>query len=186
MPRSIFTFFVGMMAVALLAGCSSSGVTARSYVKVEERVDQDMSGGNYGYFSGSPVAPDRSGVSKTRDIYVFEVTKEIPEDKDAGVIVLPPRKVYESAPLPEESPRVSEPEPIALPSFDEVDSDSSSVEGEAKFVDYTIEKDDTLQKISKKFYDSYSKWTRIYDANKDVIPDPNRIKPGIRLRIPVD
>ena len=33
-------------------------------------------------------------------------------------------------------------------------------------------------------YDSYSKWPKIYDANKDVISDPDRIKPGILLKIP--
>ncbi|MBI5023504.1 MAG: LysM peptidoglycan-binding domain-containing protein [Candidatus Omnitrophica bacterium] len=53
-------------------------------------------------------------------------------------------------------------------------------------IQYTAEKDDTLQKISKKFYDSYSKWTRIYEANKSVIPNPDRIKPGTVLQIPMD
>ncbi|MBF0595345.1 MAG: LysM peptidoglycan-binding domain-containing protein, partial [Candidatus Omnitrophica bacterium] len=53
-----------------------------------------------------------------------------------------------------------------------------------KPVEYKVEKDDTLQKISKKVYGSYSKWTKIYDANKDVIKDPNRLKPGITLKIP--
>jgi nucleoid-associated protein YgaU len=49
---------------------------------------------------------------------------------------------------------------------------------------YTVQKDDTLQKISKKFYGSYSKWTGIYDANKDKIRDPNFLKPGVILTIP--
>lgn len=56
----------------------------------------------------------------------------------------------------------------------------------ASFEAYTVQKDDTLQKISKKFYDSYSKWQRIYEANKSVIEDPNRIKPGIVIQIPKD
>ncbi len=50
--------------------------------------------------------------------------------------------------------------------------------------DYTVQKDDTLQTISKKFYNSYSKWPKIYDANKEIIKDPNRIKPGITITIP--
>ena len=36
------------------------------------------------------------------------------------------------------------------------------------------------------FYDSYSKWPKIFEANKNVIKDPNRIKPGIVLQIPVE
>jgi LysM repeat protein len=54
------------------------------------------------------------------------------------------------------------------------------------FEEYTVQKDDTLQKISKKFYGSYSKWPRIYEANTSVIEDPNRIKPGIVIHIPKD
>ncbi|MBN1869684.1 MAG: LysM peptidoglycan-binding domain-containing protein [Candidatus Omnitrophica bacterium] len=51
--------------------------------------------------------------------------------------------------------------------------------------EYTVQKGDTLQKISKKFYDSYSKWPKIYEANKSVISDPDKIKPGIVLQIPM-
>ena len=51
---------------------------------------------------------------------------------------------------------------------------------------YVVEKDDTLQKIAKKIYGSYGKWTRIYDANRAVIKDPNFLKPGVTLSIPAD
>ena len=45
-------------------------------------------------------------------------------------------------------------------------------------------KDDTLQKISKKVYGSHGKWTKIYDANKDKIKNPNFVKPGTVITIP--
>jgi nucleoid-associated protein YgaU len=51
---------------------------------------------------------------------------------------------------------------------------------------YTVLKDDTLQKIARKFYGSYNKWTRIYEFNKDVIKDPNFVKPGVVLKVPVE
>ena len=183
MPKSILTLVVGITAAVFLTGCSSSGVSARSYVKVKERVDQEMTGGNYGYFQGTPVAADRSNLAKTRNVYVMEFTKETPQEDGSSVIVLPPRKVYESTPEPEStvSPQSKS---VVLPSLDDVDT--AAGQHEPKFVDYKIEKDDTLQKISKKFYDSYSKWTRIYDANKEAIKDPNHIKPGMTLRIPVE
>jgi len=63
-------------------------------------------------------------------------------------------------------------------------SESLQAKSAAGFVEYTVEKDDTLQKISKKFYDSYSKWPRIYEANKAVIPNPDKIQPGIVIQIP--
>jgi nucleoid-associated protein YgaU len=50
--------------------------------------------------------------------------------------------------------------------------------------EYVVQKGDTLQKISMKFYDTHNKWNRIYEANKDILPNPNRIKPGVTIRIP--
>jgi|CXWL01.1.fsa_nt_gi hypothetical protein len=45
---------------------------------------------------------------------------------------------------------------------------------------------DWLSKIAQKFYGDMRKWPVIYEANRDVIGgDPNAIKPGQRLLIPV-
>ena len=49
---------------------------------------------------------------------------------------------------------------------------------------YTVQKDDTLQKISKKLFGSYGKWYKIYEANKNKIKNPNLLKPGMVLTIP--
>jgi nucleoid-associated protein YgaU len=51
---------------------------------------------------------------------------------------------------------------------------------------YTVQKGDTLQKISKKFYGTTKKWTKIYEANKDIIKGPNKIYPGQAINIPVE
>ena len=68
---------------------------------------------------------------------------------------------------------------------DDLDDDES-VATSSSVVEYTIQKDDTLQKISKKFYDSFSQWPKIYELNKDVIDDPDRIKPGTVIQVPVE
>lgn len=45
---------------------------------------------------------------------------------------------------------------------------------------------DWLSKIARKYYGDLYKWPVIYEANRDVIgPDPDLIKPGQRLLIPV-
>ncbi len=49
---------------------------------------------------------------------------------------------------------------------------------------YIVRKGDTLSKISKRYYGSPSKWRKIYEANRDVIEDPDVVKPGSKLRIP--
>ena len=41
-----------------------------------------------------------------------------------------------------------------------------------------------LQKISKKLFGTYSKWYKIYKANKDKISNPNVLKPGTVLTVP--
>ncbi len=49
---------------------------------------------------------------------------------------------------------------------------------------YTIQKDDTLWSISEKFYGKGALWPTIAEANKDVIPNPDRPPLGGSIRIP--
>lgn len=49
---------------------------------------------------------------------------------------------------------------------------------------YEIKKGDTLWGIAKEFYGSGSKHTAIFEANKEVIQDPDLIFPGQKIRIP--
>jgi len=49
---------------------------------------------------------------------------------------------------------------------------------------YTVSSGDTLSKIAKQFYNDSNQWQRIFDANRNILNDPNRIFPGQHLRIP--
>jgi LysM repeat protein len=49
---------------------------------------------------------------------------------------------------------------------------------------YTVKSGDTLSKISRSFYGDANQYTKIFDANRDVLEDPNRISPGQELVIP--
>ncbi len=49
---------------------------------------------------------------------------------------------------------------------------------------YTVIKGDSLWKIAKQFYGDGSKYTKIYDVNKDKVKNPNLIYPGQVLTIP--
>jgi nucleoid-associated protein YgaU len=49
---------------------------------------------------------------------------------------------------------------------------------------YVVQAGDSLSKISKKFYGNVNSWKRIFEANKDVIKNPDLIQPGWKLQIP--
>jgi nucleoid-associated protein YgaU len=49
---------------------------------------------------------------------------------------------------------------------------------------YTVKAGDTLSKIAKEFLGSANDYMKIFEANKDQLTDPNKIKPGQVLRIP--
>ncbi len=49
---------------------------------------------------------------------------------------------------------------------------------------YTVKSGDSLSKIAKEFYGDPMKYPTIFDANKPMLKDPERIYPGQVLRIP--
>ena len=50
---------------------------------------------------------------------------------------------------------------------------------------YTVKSGDTLSKIAKEHYGDANNYMKIFDANKDQLSDPDKIKPGQVLKIPV-
>jgi len=49
---------------------------------------------------------------------------------------------------------------------------------------YTVQAGDSLSKISKQFYGDANKYMKIFEANKEKLADPDKIKPGQELVIP--
>ena len=64
------------------------------------------------------------------------------------------------------APKVEEPEP--------------EPEGEI----YEIQSGDTLSSIAKRYYGDAMQYMRIFEANKGIIEDPDKIYPGQKIRIP--
>ncbi|HNP36655.1 MAG TPA: peptidoglycan-binding protein LysM [Woeseiaceae bacterium] len=57
---------------------------------------------------------------------------------------------------------------------------------EEKIEYYTIAKGDTLSAVAKRYYGNASQYVRIFEANKDIIENPDKIFPGQKIRIPLD
>jgi nucleoid-associated protein YgaU len=160
-------------AIWLLGLCFVlSGCVVRTYTMTKDRVDQDLSSGNKGYLQGS--GPTESVErSKTRDTQVLEVEfgPRSKTKKQAAVTSAP--VAQESAPI-EEGNRgyITEtaPEAPVAPACEE----------------YKVQKGDTLQKISEKFYGTTKRWTKIFEANKDKIKAPDKIRVGQTICVPAE
>jgi LysM repeat protein len=154
----------------LLTGC-----TVRTYSLTRYRVDQGLGIGNQGYLEGQVPAVEEKERKTTRTVQVVELefgsparskkaSKAAPEEKAEA-----PKTEIEKEYAPEISTtEVIKPEPAPL-----------------NFQKYTVQKSDSLQSISKKFYGTTKKWMKIYETNKDVLKSPDRIIPGQVLDIPI-
>ena len=188
MFKSLLKGLAYVFLIALISGC-----TMRAYTQVKDRVDQDVTG-NKGYLMGKGAPEDRSGVKQTRKIYVLELQSKEKEpaepapsfkakpEASAGVSEETSARNVVNIPTIEESSEMEGEGASATAVQKSIAKES--VGGEATVSEYTVEKGDTLQKISKKVYDTYRLWNKIYQANKETIKDPNKIKPGTKLTIP--
>jgi nucleoid-associated protein YgaU len=59
---------------------------------------------------------------------------------------------------------------------------TAPVEEEVEF--YTVKPGDSLSKIAKQHYGNAMKYPQIFEANREVVKDPDLIYPGQKLRIP--
>ena len=55
---------------------------------------------------------------------------------------------------------------------------------EVKPVFYTIQRGDSLSKVAQAQYGDPMKWKALFEANREVIKDPDLIYPGQQIRIP--
>ncbi len=68
----------------------------------------------------------------------------------------------------------------------EAAKEEAKKEPEEKAEFYEIVSGDTLGGIAKRYYGKASAYMRIFEANRDIISDPNKIYPGQKIRIPMD
>jgi len=66
------------------------------------------------------------------------------------------------------------------PDFSNVKSGGSSTATKV----YVVKSGDSLSRIAKAEYGDASAWNRIFEANKDILKDPDKIQPGQKLKIP--
>ncbi len=183
--RKSYLLFLCLLFAFILTGCAG----VKTYTYETDRVDQDLSRGNRGVIMGD-VSMDKPERKSTRTMVGVDV-------------ILPPSKEYtkrkgvleegltEERPVAREMEEVAEepiitltvpPMPPGAPAEEPVEEIEEVYAPQAK--SYTVQKGDTLQKISDKFYGTTRRWTEIYEANKDALKHPSRIYPGQVITIP--
>lgn len=163
--KKLFVFLAVAIVIVALAGCS-----VNTKLIERERVDQEI-GGNRGYLMGTPPAETGGTERRTTKKY-YEVQVEFPVAAEDSRV---PKKTVEeeSSPAPEINYVLSE-------------QGAGETDGEAReeFTNYTVQKGETLQKISMKFFGTTKKWKHIFDANRDTLKSPDKVRPGMTLKIP--
>ena len=69
------------------------------------------------------------------------------------------------------------------PDFSNVTGGASSTAATPGKV-YEVVSGDSLSRIAKREYGNANEWKRIFEANRDLLKDPDKIHPGQKLKIP--
>lgn len=94
------------------------------------------------------------------------------------------RTVAPPQPAPQVTPTATPTTPPAAPQATPTAVQPEAAQPADSSVFYTIQKGDTLSKISKQFYGDANKYRYIVEENSGVIEDADKIYPGQTIRIP--
>ena len=154
---------VTIAGTIFVAGC-------RTATRVTEvpRVDLELSQGNRGYLIGTP--PEAASLKTTRQM--IETTMEVPS-------FYRPRRTGQPVGIEGLAPPEMEMGP---------EGETSTSQAPVRYDTYVVQKGDSLWSIAAKpqVYGKATQWRRIFDANRDVLKSPDRVRPGITLKIPRD
>jgi len=172
--------------------------------------DQELKG-NRGFLKGTPPKVEEPRTPRKKKILDIEV--ELPplfektpprytEDKEiwgnAGYIysgreegmkyIYVPMKVRKSTIRQEEVEKKELPEEEIIPEPEKSELEKEPVSGcsvQPKFIEYKVGKGESLWTIAKKVYGDPTRWTVIYENNRDILTDPEKLRPGMVLKIPL-
>ena len=157
---------LAVAAAAFVSACVC-GCAVRTYTTEQPRSDLDLAVGNRGFVGGKTPATLPAEVKETtRTIRVTEI--ELP-----GFL----KAKSKNAPAPETS---GESAPVVI------ESAPAPSEPVVQYESYTVVSGDNLEKIAKKFYGKPTQWKRIFEANKDILKSPDKLRVGQVLQIPVE
>lgn len=160
--RTAMALSLGLLSLVALAGCR----TATRVVDVP-RVDLEVAGtGNRGYLVGTP--PPAVEGQTTRQIIQADI--EMPDfyKRPSGA----PFHLGGGSAQEEAGPYAAEADVPVAPV--------------GPFDAYVVQKGDSLWTIAAKpeIYGKASAWKRLFDANRDLLKFPDRVREGMTLKVP--
>lgn len=160
-----------MVTALVVMSLGMSGCLVRTYELTQRRVDQDLDMGNRGFLMGSAPTPADRKMTRTTQVVEFEFGKPMQFERRSKIV----------------SKDVSEPsetEELAGTEASYVQEEPAVMDTSSDYETYQVQKGDTLQKISMKFFGTTKKWYKIFEANKGTLKAPDKIYPGQTIRIP--
>ncbi len=94
--------------------------------------------------------------------------------------VVDPSAIVGVGPETARSSRKAEPPPPAIDSFTTARADGSSAAQRT----YRVRRGDSLWTIARRVLGRGSRWKELYELNRDILPDPHHLKPGMVLKLP--
>ena len=170
-------FAAGLMGVAMFfAGCRSTQV-AEVQRSQEEVAWEKIIRENYPNYrpprSAAPAVYDNTESRVSAQTYAKPAEAPVAEDKVQEL-----EAVGSAAPVSSDAVEVKTETPaaeIAAPVAPPDPADSTV---------YVVQSGDTLGKIAQKHYGSARHSNMIFKANGDILKDPNKLRPGMKLIVP--
>lgn len=143
--------------------CATVALSMWPGASVEDRIRRNM-------LEGGPIAG-------------YEPAKPI--DAKPGNLVIPERKPGEGG-EPIVRPFAGETKPKAAEPAEKSGTGTTTEAVKTKPAEtiHVVAQDETLSKISKRYYGTSGQWQKILQANSAILKDPTKIKPGMKLVIP--
>lgn len=160
---------LGVVGIAVAAGCHSA-----TQIIEEPRVDLELdSSGNRGYLVGTPPPPGEQQTTRQ----LIQTTVELPSYYSA-------KSRGGAATIVTTGPEPEAKLPGDMTTFGDAAAGSDLPSGPMD--SYVVQKGDTLWTIAAKsdVYGDAGKWRWLFDANRDQLASPDRIKAGMTLKVP--
>jgi nucleoid-associated protein YgaU len=140
----------------------------------------DPSGLDFDIRSDGTIRVSGHVASAAQSERIAELLTAIPQVKSVDN-----RLVVGAPPAPKPAPVAAE-TPAAAPPAPEPPAPvtPAALDGTAELPTHTVVSGDTLWKIAQAHYGNGAKYTAIFEANRDILDDPDRIRPGQVLTIP--